>query len=81
VDGCPFRERPFICHKENRGTCLAEVKLSTRGAELPRCNEKRAPARRAGRGGAGVILQGPFMTCDLGRRVAQPPRRTASVSS
>jgi hypothetical protein len=41
-NGSPFRER---------GTCLAEVRLSTRGAELPHCNEKREPAKRVGRGG------------------------------
>jgi hypothetical protein len=43
------------------------------GAVYPRCNEKREPAKRAGRGGAVVILQGPLMTCDLGRRVSRPP--------
>jgi hypothetical protein len=56
-------------------------KLSCRRVgQLPRCNEKRVPAIRAGRGGGVVILQGPFMTCDLRRRVARPPRWTASVS-
>jgi hypothetical protein len=44
-------------------------KLSCRRVgQLPRCNEKRVPAIRAGRGGGVVILQGPFMTCDLRAR-------------
>jgi hypothetical protein len=72
-NGSPFGERPFICHKEKRGTCLAEVRVVYAGAFYPRCNEKREPAKRAGRGGAVVILQGPLMTCDLGRRVPRPP--------
>jgi hypothetical protein len=72
-NGSPFGERPFICHKEKRGTCLAEVRVVYAGAFYPRCNEKREPAKRAGRGGAVVILQGPLMTCDLGRRVSRRP--------
>jgi hypothetical protein len=50
-NGSPFRER---------GTCLAEVRLSTCGAELPRSNEKREPAKTAGRGGAFVAPAGPL---------------------
>jgi hypothetical protein len=46
-------------------------------------HEKREPAKRVGRGGGGALSrpQGPFMTCDLGRRVSRTPWWNASVSS
>jgi hypothetical protein len=52
--------------------CLVEVRHVVAGAVYPRCNEKREPAKRAGRGGP-LWSQGPSMTCDLGRRVSRPP--------
>ncbi|KAJ3628600.1 hypothetical protein MTP99_015898 [Tenebrio molitor] len=79
-NGSPFWERPSIFPKEKRGTCLAEVRGVDAGSVYPRCNEKREPAKRAGRGGP-LWSQGPCMTCDLGRRVSRPPWWKASVSS
>jgi hypothetical protein len=57
-NGGPFGERPFICHKEKRGTCLAEVRVVYAGAVYPRCNEKREPAKGAVRGGTHAVTRG-----------------------
>jgi hypothetical protein len=64
-NGSPFRERSSICPKENRGTCLAEVRGVKRGADFPRCNEKREHIERADVRLPTWDPGGFLMTCDL----------------
>jgi hypothetical protein len=71
--GSPFWERPSICHKEKRGTCLAKIRSVDAGSVHPRCNEKREHIKRADVRLPTWDPRGFFMTCDLGHVVSRPP--------
>jgi hypothetical protein len=80
-NGRPFRERPFICHKENRGTGLAEVKGVDARSVIHVAMKNGSLPKEPCVGGPTQSLVDPFMTCDPGRRVSRRHRWKASVSS
>jgi hypothetical protein len=79
-NGSPFWERPSICPKEKRGTCLAEVRSVAAGSVNTRCNEKREHIKRVDVRLPTWDPRGFFMTCDLGHVVSRRSRWKASVS-
>ncbi|KAH0810715.1 hypothetical protein GEV33_012076 [Tenebrio molitor] len=80
-NGRPFRERPFICHKENWGTGLAEVRGVDAGSVIQVAMKNGSLPKEPYVEGPTQSLVDPFMTCDPGRRVSRRLRWKASVSS
>ncbi|KAJ3628481.1 hypothetical protein MTP99_015784 [Tenebrio molitor] len=69
----PFRERPSICHKENRGTCLAEVRLSFRGQVYYVAMKNKGTQKVADVGLPAWSSRGFSITCDPVRVAPRPP--------
>jgi hypothetical protein len=80
-NGSPFWERPSICPKEKRGTCLAEIRGVDAGSVIHVAMKNGSLPKEPYVEGPTQSLVAPFMTCDPGRRVSRRLRLKASVSS